>query len=86
MRMRPDPSERRADLFRFLRISSAGTRPAIGREAREAALRRLVLRETWWAIVCCFLSVAIAARVSVWMCPTDGSDTDPHAAISMPAN
>jgi hypothetical protein len=84
--MLPDPVEGRADLFRFPGFPAAGTPPAIGREAREAACRRVHVRETWWAIVCRFVGVAVAARVFVWMCPPGGTDTPPHAAISMPAN
>ena len=83
MQMSPDPAEGRADLFRFLGFPSAGTRPAIG---REAACRRVHVRETWWVIVCFFVCVGVAARVSVWMCPPDGAVTRPHAAVSMPAN
>jgi hypothetical protein len=86
MQISPDPADGRTDLFRFLRFSFAGTRPAIGREAREAAFRRVHLRETWQAIVCFSVSLVVAACVSVWMHPPDGTDTRPDAALSMPGN
>ncbi len=86
MQMDPDPAKGRADLFRSLGLSFARGRSAIGRDAREAACRRVHMRETWWAIACFFACVGIAACVSVWMHPPDGTETRPDAALSMPAS
>jgi hypothetical protein len=86
MRVNPDPAKGRADMFRFLSFSAARPRSRFGRDAREAADRRALMGETWSAIVCFFVCVAVAASVSVWANPPDGTGTPPDAPIATAVN
>ena len=86
MRANPDPTERRADWFRNRPFSFRRARSAAGREAREAAVRRAHVRETCLMTAYFFVCVAVAACVSVWMCPPDGSETSAGPPTSTSAN
>jgi hypothetical protein len=86
MRANPNPTEHRADWFRNRLSSFARARSGIGREAREAAVRRAHVRETCLRTVYFFVCVAVAACVSVWMCPPDGIETSAGPPTSTSAN